>query len=80
MKGNVKRNAILIISAILLALIATFFYINNDLNVSLNKEKFAEKTTVPEQTEVVTEAREDSDLDTIFDEEDPTDNFDDIIM
>ena len=79
MKGKITKSVLFILSAIVLVLTAVFFYINNDLSVSGLKKAI----TGAAPSQAVEEGRnnkEEADLDTILNEEDSEDNFDDVVM
>jgi len=87
MKTNVKLTRVVIIAIVGLVLVlsATFFYINNDLNISKMKKvgnvvSKLEPTDLAEAGVDVSELQEEASLDAVFNVEEPVDNFDDLVI
>ena len=83
-----RKIAILIIVGIVLVLSAAFLYINNDLSVSKarkvvndsNKVETIDTAGSGQRDKSTDITSEEASLDTVFGVEEPTDNFDDIVI
>ena len=93
MAGKVTKGVLFALGGIALVLFAAFIYINNDLGPSairqaLEKEVISKLPVVPgtpseKQSDIensnVTKTEPDSDLDAVFNADEPADNFDDLV-
>ena len=93
MAGKVTKGVLFAIGGIALVLFAAFIYINNDLGPSAIRQtverevisKLSVVPGVPTENQVdltgsdVTKTESDSDLDAVFNADEPADNFDDLV-
>lgn len=95
MAGKVTKGVLFALGGIALVLFAAFIYINNDLGPSAIRQTIEREVIsklpvvpgVPSENQVdledsdsyVTKSDSDSDIDAVFNEDEPEDNFDDLV-
>jgi hypothetical protein len=86
MSGKTTKTVVLSVVGIALVLFAAFIYINNDLNTGkvrpvAEKESVSTLPVVPGKTAKsdVTAADSDKELDSVFNQNEVVDNFDDLV-